>query len=295
MTSRHVAQNPFCELDADGEPIYRLKLSLVLYLDYAPGPKRARAVYDTYMARFGEHISVYQSTSWMGPPFKWNARSRMNFETRELPDIQKHADWGYAFSDGTLVDNHLFMFHGYKPVTEAGKASFFRFEWPWNYEPSEIGTFAAELAGTVPFLSGTGGYIVSVKPFDEYGYNRMFALVRRYWGLEAWNLDLTVKYTLDGYKCPSWLTMIGKRLLKRIKRPIDVEAIASYGTATAHGLVYQSRSRPEVIDRNRAEPYEGEQAIARALLPLQIKNHAPFGGTSWADNNTLEWLYRFSL
>lgn len=289
-----ISQNPFLELGEDGKPLYQMKLGLVIYLDYAPGPKRAKRVYENYMERFGEHIHFFQSTSWLGPSHEWNQNTRAKFENQLLPDLQKYDDWGYGFSDGKNIDYHLFMFHGYKPVTEAGKASFFRFEWPWNWEPREISEFAGCLADTVPFLSGTGGFIISARPFNTYAYGRMYALCRRYWGLEAWNLDLTVKYMLGGYKCPSWLTLTGNRLLDQNReREPDLKALAGYEITKKHGLVFQSRTRPEFIDINRLDSFTGEKAIANALLPLQITEHDDFGGPSW-EGNTMRWLYRFT-
>ena len=286
-------QNPFLLLDDDGKPLCQLKLSLVLYLDYSPGPKRAKRVYDQYMDRFGTHIRVFQSTT-PGFPDDWNSQTRARFEGQQLPDLQKLNAWGYAFTDGKEIDYHMFMFHGYRPVTEAGKASFFRFEWPWNWDSQEISAFASSLADTVPFLSGTGGYIISARPFDKHAYGRMYALCRRFWGLEAWNLDLTVNFMRDGYKCPSWLTLIGNRLLEQ--KPDANAALASiesYASRKTHGIIFQSRERPEFIDRHRVEPFAGETTIGNALLPLQIKEHDDFGGPAW-DGNTMNWLYRFT-
>lgn len=287
-------QNPFLELDEAGKPLCQLKLSLVLYLDYAPGAKRARRVYDEYMASFGSHIRVFQSTSWLGPAQEWNRQAQSRFERELLPAIQSHNDWGYGFSDGREIDYHLFMFHGYRPVTEAAKASFFRFEWPWHWDVPAIAEFAERVADTVPFLSGTGGYIISARPSNGRAYDRMYALCRRYWGLEAWNLDLTVDFMRAGYKCPSWLTLIGDRLLDKKGAPrSDVGSLDCATIGTAHGMIFRSRARPEFIDRNRNEPFPGERAIADGLLPLQVTHHEDFGGPAWT-GNTMKWLYRFA-
>jgi len=295
MTEQTVSdRNPFIELDENGKPIYQLKLSLVFYLDYPPGPKRARQIYDQYFARFGRHIRYFQSTSWLGPPQEWNSSTQVQFERQNIEDLQHHDDWGYGFSDGRSVDNNLFMFHGYKPVSEAGKASFFRFEWPWNWDTNEIVAFARSVADSVPFLSGTGGYIINPHPFDNYAYARMYALCRRYWGLEAWDLDLTVNFVASGYKCPNWLTLIGNNLCEQHpERAAGLDAIRGYADPRSHGVIFQSRIRPEFIDRNRAHSYDGEAAIATALLPLQISYHEDFGGPAW-EGKTMDWLYRFS-
>ena len=51
----------------------------------------------------------------------WDSNTEQLFRTRLLPNLRKTATWGYAFDDGREIDNHLFMFHGYRPVTQAGK------------------------------------------------------------------------------------------------------------------------------------------------------------------------------
>jgi hypothetical protein len=285
--------NPFVlPGDADG-PLSHLKLSLVLYLDEPPGPEEARAVYNLYMASFGRHIREYLSTSWPGPPLPWDAAARARFESSELPALQDTVDWGYGFSSGTPMDAHLFMFHGYKPASEPGKASFFRFEWPWYWHHEHIFAFAVEVASAVPFLSGTAGYILQARPYEDAAYDYVYGKCRRYWGLEAWNLDATVDYVLEGYKCPSWLTLVGGRLLDQWESPADLSPLAAYATKIAGGYVFRARDVPDFIDRNYAAPYPGEQAIARVLAPLQITEHEPFGGEKWDEDNTMEWLRRF--
>lgn len=292
--SEATSQNPFLELDEDGRVLYQLKLSLVLYLDYAPGPNRARRVFDHYMKAYGSRVRWFQSTSWLGPPEPWDTEGQSRVVNQGLPHLQKQDDWGYAFTDGKSVDGNLFMFHGYRPVTEPGKASFFRFEWPWNDDPIRVLEFAEILTDTVPFLSGTAGFILSARPFEPDAYNQMRAICGRYWGIEAWNLDLTVKYVLFGYKCPSWLTLIGTRLLQReTYDTANLESLSTFAIRGKHGTIFRSRHHPEFIDRNRTEPYAGEQAIANALQSLQIDEHGDFGGDRW-EGNTLDWLYRFS-
>ena len=293
------ATNPFLLPDPEdpSRPLCQLKLSLVFYLDYPPGPNRARRVYDLYMARFGSFIREYKPTGgqWsMGPALPWDRATRADFETSELPTIQKIDRWGYGFASGAKVDSHLFMFHGYKPASEPGKASFFRFEWPWDTSHEVILAFATEVASTVPFLSGTGGYILQARPYHTAAYDYVYAKARRYWGLEAWNLDVTVKYVLEGYKCPSWLTLLGHKLLEKRGLSSIPKELGAYKVVASHGTILRSREAPDIIDRNYGAAFPGEQAIAGALASVQIQDHAPFGGKRWDDANTLWWLRRFA-
>ena len=292
------APNPFLLPDPEGgpRPLCELKLSLVFYTDYPPGPNRARRVYDRYMARFGTFIREYKPTGgplMHGPPLPWDGAARAEFEASELPTLQQVSRWGYGFASGQKADSHLFMFHGYKPASEPGKASFFRFEWPWDTAHEVIFAFATEVAEAVPFLSGTGGYILQARPHHAAAYDYAYAKAQRYWGLEAWNLDATVSYVLDGYKCPSWLTLVGNKLLEKKGQVPGLDDLASHRTSALHGSIFRSREAPDVIDRNYAAPYPVEQLVARVLEPIQIAKHAPFGGTRWDADNTREWLRRF--
>lgn len=288
------AQNPFVGKDQDGQVLYQLKFSLILYLDYPPGPKRARKIYDLYMAQFGQHIKYYRSTGNVGPAEKWDANAKNSFEHLQLPQLQKQSDWGYAFFDGNELDYYLFMFHGYKKVSEAGKASFFRFEWPWNTDPALILQFTKSVCDSVPFLSGSAGYILNPQPFEPDAFDKMYAICSRYWGIEAWNMDLTVNHVLDGYKCVNWLTLIGDRLLtKKEKTPTLLDAINAFTIRTQNGFIVKSRNQPEFLDQNRNADCNAEKQIATALLPLQIEFHEDFGAPAW-EGNTMDWLKRFT-
>jgi hypothetical protein len=295
MTSESSEMGRFLMLDDDGRPLCQLKLSLILYLDYAPGPKRARRVLDLYMQRFGDRIRYYKATSDAGPYRLYDESGHRLVIQELIPSLQVANCWGLAFSDGRDVDGNLFMFHGYRPVSEPGRASFFRFEWPCATSTELIIRFVAEVASSIPFLSGSAGYIFSHKPASNFAADRMFSVCQRFWGVEAWDLDLTVRFLLSAYKCPSWLTLIGRRLIER--RPdaqVDWARIESRLVFDGeYGRVLRSRPTPELIDRNRAEAYLGEREVALALLPLQLPSHDDFGGTRWS-GRTMEWLYRFS-
>ena len=150
--------NPFCELADDGSPLIELKMGLVLYLEHAPGPAKARAVYDLYLSHCGDRVRVYRSTKVSSPLKKWDRDARHRFENEELPNLRQQDHWGYVFSDKELVDSWLFMFHGYRPASEPRKASFYRFDFDWQVDLTFILTFARQLVELVPCLSGFGGY-----------------------------------------------------------------------------------------------------------------------------------------
>ena len=90
---------------------------------------------------------------------------------------------GYGFDDGQPEDEHLFMFHGFRPVTEKGMASFYRFEFPWNVDQGEVRQFAAAVGALVPFENGFGGFFLKPAIDRDAGYDAMYAICQRFW---AW-------------------------------------------------------------------------------------------------------------
>ena len=125
--------------------------------------------------------------------------------------------------------------------------------------------------------------------------NRMFALARRYWGIEAHNLDVSVNYLLNGYKCVNWLTIVGDEL--RQSGPAVVQTAREVAFAyhdTPYATLLQTQAAPEFGDRHRRETLVRYQALAGALLPLQITDHGPFGGDLWDEENTMRYIRRFT-
>jgi hypothetical protein len=58
--------------------------------------------------------------------------------------------------------------------------------------------------------------------------------------------------------------------------------------------LFQAEEKPRLIDRNRQEPLGGYGAVAGVLLPLQVSKHDAFGGRLWTDENTMNYLRRFT-
>ena len=279
-------------------PIAELKQHLLFFCTDPPGPRTARAVYDLYLSNWGDVFRVYAPTLAGSLPSAWTPAARRHFEDRELPDLRRHDHWGFTFSDDRSTDSWIFSFHGYRPASEPGKASFFRFEFDWLLPADRIAAFAEAVLKIVTSVSGYGGYIFQGLPNGPYGklsFDQIYAFARRYWGVEAQDLDVTVDYMLDAYKAPTWLTVIGPTL--EAKSPASVAAAAAAAhraTRTPGGVILQAGPAPTLGDRHRFERLDVYQAMARVLEPLQVVDHSSFGGTRWTDETTNAWLRRFS-
>ncbi|MFE8603879.1 type VI immunity family protein [Archangium violaceum] len=279
-------------------PLAELKQHLLLFVESPPGPKTARAVYDLYQATWGDRFTTYSSTAFGTISRDWSQAARQRFESQELPDLRKHEHWGYSFSDGRASDSWLFMFHGYRPALEPGKASFYRFEFDWQLEPARLLEFTEAVLSIVRCVSGYAGYMFQGQPLGPFGKNsfdQIYAWARRYWAVDVEDLDVTVNHMLDGYKCPSWLTVIGERLEGRNPAAVSEAASAAFRSLrTPGGVLLQAGLKQTRGDQNRKEPLDGYVAIARALEPLQVQQHGTFGGSRWDESRTMAWLRRFT-
>jgi Protein of unknown function (DUF3396) len=291
-----MASNPLCFLDARGRPILELKMGLVVWLDGPPSPRMARAVYDLYMQRCGSQIHAYCSTAPGSLPSQWTAGARHSFENRDLPKLRRFDDWGYGFSDGRATDSWLFMFHGYRPHSEKGRASFYRFDFPWDTDPMLVHDLALEVIGITPFRSGFAGPYFQLNVQNEVpSLDRMYAWAQRYWGIDAHSLDVTSWHMLEGIKSVSWLTLLGGHYLETSPAVIEeTRAVAFASHETQHGVLLRVEERPRIIDRNRNEPLGGYGAVASVLRPLQVAAHEGFGGEKWSADETMRYLLRFT-
>jgi hypothetical protein len=294
-------QNPLyvpCPDPKVDAPLAELKQHLVLFVNSPPGPKTAGSVYDLYLRTWGDPFRAYGSTAFGKRIREWSSAARRRFETHELPELRKYEDWGYVFSDNQQTDSWLFMFHGYEPASEPGKASFYRFEFDWRLAPERLMEFTQAVLQVVNCVSGYGGYVFQGLPRGPYGrssFDQIYRWARRYWGVEVQNLDVTVNHMLEGYKCPSWLTIVSDRLPGISPAIVSAaESVAFQSWRSSGGTIQQAGSSPVLGDRNRAESLDSYEAIARALEPIQVKQHGAFGGSFFTEDRTMAWLRRFS-
>jgi hypothetical protein len=297
-----VAANPLVvyadNASPDAVPLAELKQHLMLYVDSPPGPKTARKVMDLYAHTWGNPFTSYRSTSFGSLMLRWEPAQ---FFTRELPKLRQFNDWGYAFSDDRGPDSWMMMFHGYRPATERGRASFFRFEFDRNVDTQCLARFAGDLLDILTCVSGNAGFFFQGQPRGALGrrsFDQIYAWARRYWGPEVSDLDVTVSHALSGYKTVNWLTLIGPSLRLREPDAITRAQASAYAFSVRNGgILLQASEAPELGDVNRWQRLPGYEQIAQALEPLQVQDHGSFGpssGSRWTRDTTNAWLRRFT-
>jgi|GEM_PF-1741137 len=291
----------FISEDRSTVPIAELKQHLIFYLDSPPGPKTVSKVLELYFNSWGDRFVEYSSTAFGSLMQPWNSQVQKQFEHNKLPDLRKVRDWGYAFSDGRGSDSWMLMFHGYKPVSEGNKASFYRFEFDWNVDTSALKKFTVDLLKIINCVSGNGGYVFQGQPRgpnSSISFEQIFLWAKRYWGVEVQDLDLTVQYMTDSFKCVNWLTIIGGNLAERNPRVIaDAKKTAYQSIKINENFLFQASEMPLLGDQNRNEKLEEYVALARVLEPIQVVEHDSFGnetGPGWGKESTNAWNRRFT-
>jgi hypothetical protein len=254
---------------------------------------------DAYFDLWGDPFVEYAPTVIGFGSSAWNPMARRAFFERELPDLRKHARWGYSFGDGRNSDSWKLMFHGYFPVSEKGKTSFYWFEFDWQVNPTKFLEFVNSVMSIVTCMSGYGGFMFQYHPtLVRSSYNQIFVWARRYWGVEVQDIDVTSNYMGSAYKCVNWITIVGERLREQNPEAIEQAKRVAYGHHQASGgMVFQASHVPELGDRNRSESLPGYVLLAEALRPIQAFDHREFAegsGSRWTQDASNAWLRRLT-
>jgi len=287
--------------DPGDTPLAELKQHVLLFVEGPPGPKTLQAIFALYVAHFGDCFRFYHPTAFGFGPRPWSSDMRAHFEASELLQLRRRRIWGYTWADGRGPSSRNLTVHGYRPFSEAPRTSFVRAEFAWDEDSEAIRSFCADLLDRVACISGTCGYVFQGQPragLARASFDAVYAWARRYWGVEAQDLDVTVMHMRDGYKCVNWLTIIGESLAERAPDALAAAQSAAHGfEVRTGGVILQAAPGPRLGDRHRGEDLDGYVAIAEALRPLQVATHGSFGdgcSSKWDQDETLAWLRRFT-
>lgn len=294
-------ENPICISARDSRttiPLLELKQHVVLYTETPPGPKLATRLCDYYFNKFPGIIKEYKSTAAGSFLQKWDGLVQRHFLANVILKLRSYDDWGYRFGDGRDTDSWQFCFHGYPPVTEPDNAGVVRLVFPWNAPSTLLLEVTTDLSNMVPCLSGSAGYYLQARagsPWALESFDRMFGMAHRYWGIDADAIDITVEHMKQGFKSINWLTVIGKSWCQQHEEAIAAARASAFQVIDAsEATIFQCAQAPQLGDRNRQEPMNVYRALAQSLLPIQVKEHRALGGTLWTDENTIEYLQRFT-
>jgi hypothetical protein len=152
----------------------------------------------------------------------------------------------------------------------------------------------------VQVYSGHGGLAFTYDPWLKEGaLDLVYALSRRYWGIDVEDLNDTLPLMKNAIKGVNWITVIGSSFLRAPKIQAALSALITGLNVTVdecrHGDVIVAGRQPALGDQHRPdlslEPY---YAVASALAPLFLEVHPDFPSERFVTNgNTVGWIRRF--
>jgi hypothetical protein len=182
-------------------------------------------------------------------------------------------------------------------LRRSGLHAFVRVLVPLSTDPTLLVEAAGELAEHVAFRSGHGGLVFVYDPWRKTSaLDAIYALSRRFWGIDVEDLNGTLPLTANGIKGVNWITLVGKRFSS--EAGIDISDLARHPGIRVrhhpHGDVIVAGPEPMAGDQNRPDatlqPY---YAVAGALKPAFLTVHPDFPSERFiANGNTLGWIRR---
>ncbi len=182
---------------------------------------------------------------------------------------------------------------------KSGLHAFVRILMPLDTDLNVLRDLACAMADRVSFSSGHGGLAFVYDPwYLASAFDAIYALARRYWGVDIEHLNSTLPRLRGPIKGVNWLTMLDHdRAANAALLPELAQLAANPMIRTAayrFGHVWMAGPQPVAGDQHRDAdallPYE---AVARALAPLLLTEHPDFPGERFSNaGNTLGWMRR---
>jgi len=159
---------------------------------------------------------------------------------------------------------------------------------------------AAGIADNVELLSGHGGPCFVYDPrLQEGAFDAIYALSRRYWGVDVESLNGTLPLSASGIKGVNWITMVGNAWVSEPKFATGIAGLHGVPNVSVeqkrHGVVLTAGPAPVAGDQNFPDPsLDPYFAVGQALAPLHLSKHPDFPGEAFIRNrNTVGWIRRF--
>jgi hypothetical protein len=170
---------------------------------------------------------------------------------------------------------------------------------PADAEPKLLHDAALEWAELLPIRSGHAGVQLTYNQWHLYpAFDDIYALSRRYWGVDVEHMNGTLPRMKAHIKGVSWLTIVGHAWGSRPDIAPRISALSSRPDIQidrgTNASVIRIGDAPVLGDQNHPTPeLDGYYATASALEPLYLTAHPDFPGRFEDTGNTLGWIRRF--
>jgi len=183
---------------------------------------------------------------------------------------------------------------------DTGWHPFIRLMVPVTSDPDTLVTAARYWADQLPIRSGHGAITFTYDPwFLDRAFNDIYALAKRFWGVEVEYLNGTLPLMTDRVKSVAWLTLLGKQFTSQSTIAADLTAVARRDAritveTRARATILKIGDEPVVGDQNRPDAsLDGYYALASALEPVLLDDHPDFPGAFVNTADTAGWIRRF--
>jgi hypothetical protein len=184
-------------------------------------------------------------------------------------------------------------------LQESGLHAFARFLVPLATDSVVLRRAAMAVADRIALHSGHGGLVFVYDPrAKEAALDEVYALARRYWGIDIEDLNRTLPLMHDAIKGVNWLTLVGPRFAAQLAVADGLSALPQSGVDVArrrHATVLTAGAEPVAGDRHRPNGGLNQYiAVAKALEPLFPDAVPDFTSQRFVDNgNSTGWVRRF--
>ena len=164
--------------------------------------------------------------------------------------------------------------------------------------PDDVVSLFIALTDGIPFVSGHAGYglVWDELAMDSDVKRRIFALSRRYPGLDVYGFLAVRQFIRSGIKCVNWLTLLGDGAVGRLKSDL-INGLAVEGVDVRRlkgGILLRASKTPLLGDVNLGDHVAAYNRVGAALRSVRDvpdeDSIYPFVGD---EEQTLEWLARY--
>lgn len=185
-------------------------------------------------------------------------------------------------------------------LRSTGLHAFARILIPLKADSGTLRRTAQAIADHVELYSGHGGLAFVYDTWlKEDGLDAIYALSRRFWGVDVEDLNRTLLLMKEHIKGVNWITLVGRQFASKPEIPAAIHELAKVPDVIVerrpYGIVIIAGPQPVVGDQHRPDKsLDSYIAVARALKPLFVTAHPDFSSERWVTSgNSLGWIRRF--
>jgi Protein of unknown function (DUF3396) len=293
--------------DEQGKIFLRIGLTVTLYFHHGASAEtrmRVGECLDLFLALVGKNVHFMTNrsgTRWqrledqrvvefkkalhftLSPPESWEFSCQGGANAHEASEFQFS-----VFGDGAV-----------------DALSYLRVLLPMTWLRPPHGSFVdlvqqfCRILGPYHGYAGFGFIESSDIELEYYGEPMVYALSRRFPGIEVDRPLVHLMYLSDGIKGVNWLTILGPHWTQQMGG-VSALRTALPGPFVFRefdgGVIIQAGPTPEMGDCNQQLWPKYYQQVAQLLKPIRTKRHGCFdhaGTHRFTDETTMEWLMRF--